>query len=146
MMAQNAAVRPTALQVRDVVKVVLEADGNGSTRRLCCAGRVWDAEGEDLADLGSYSGGVGGDAKRERDRVQSCLMGLAQQQDGRASALSQGGGYGFGNEEGEVEEEKQDGEVEGGAAEAPDVPRERRTGSFSDSMSKGWKKAFSRMK
>jgi serine/threonine protein kinase len=146
MMAQNAAVRPTALQVRDVVKVVLEADGNGSTRRLCCAGRVWDAEGEDLADLGSYSGGVGGDAKRERDRVQSCLMGLAQQQDGRASALSQGGGYGFGNEEGEVEEEEQDGEVEGGAAEAPDVPRERRTGSFSDSMSKGWKKAFSRMK
>jgi hypothetical protein len=143
MMAQNATVRPTALQVRDVVKVVLEADGNGSTRRLCCVGRVWDAEDEELFDVQVSE--ASGKAKRERERVQSCLMGLAQQQDGRASALSQGGGYGFGNEEGEVDEEEEE-EVEGGAAEAPDVPRERRTGSFSDSMSKGWKKAFSRMK
>jgi len=143
MMAQNATVRPTALQVRDVVQVVLEADGNGNTRRLCCAGRVWDAEGLGLADLGVSSGGVGGSAKRERERVQSCLMGLAQGQDGRASALSQRGGYGFGDESGGQEEEE---EAEGGAAEAPDVPRERRTGSFSGSMSKGWKKAFGRMR
>jgi hypothetical protein len=70
-------------------------------------------------------------------------MGLAQGQDGRASALSQRGGYGFGDESGGQEEEE---EAEGGAAEAPDVPRERRTGSFSGSMSKGWKKAFGRMR
>jgi hypothetical protein len=74
------------------------------------------------------------------------LMGFAQQQDGRVSALSQGGGYGFGNEEGEQYEEEE--EAEGGAAEAPDVPREReRMGSsLSGSVSKGWKKAFGRMR
>jgi serine/threonine protein kinase len=146
MMAQNATVRPNALQVRDIVQVVLEADGNGNTRKLCCAGRTWGEEGEEPADL-RVSGGVSGSVKRERERVQSCLMGLAQQQDGRASALSQsqGRGYGFGNERGEEEEEEEE-EEEGGAAEAPDVPRERRTGSFSGSMSKGWKKAFGRMR
>jgi serine/threonine protein kinase len=146
MMAQNATVRPTALQVRDVVQVVIEADGNGNTRRLCCAGRAWDAEEEEMSDVG-ISGGVSGSVKRERERVQSCLMGLAQQQDGRASALSQGGGYEFGNEEGEQYEEEEE-EAEGGAAEAPDVPREReRMGSsLSGSVSKGWKKAFGRMR
>ena len=130
MMAQNATLRPTALQVRDIVQVVLEADGNGNTRRLCCAGRVWDAEGEGLLDLGVSTSGVSESV--ERERVQSCLMGLAQ-----------GRGYGFGGEEGELEEE----EVEGGAAEAPDVPRERMSsGSFSGSVSKGWKRAFGRMR
>jgi len=146
MMAQNATVRPTALQVRDIVQVVLEADGNGNTRRLCCAGRVWDAEGEGLLDLGVSTGGVSGSAERERERVQSRLMGLAQGRDGRDSAFSQGRGYGFGGEEGELDEEE---EVEGGAgAEAPDVPREPRmsSGSFSGSVSKGWKRAFGRMR
>jgi serine/threonine protein kinase len=145
MMAQNATVRPTALQVRDVLQVVIEADGNGNTRRLCCAGRTWDAEEEEMSDV-RISGGFSGSVKRERERVQSCLMGLAQQQDGRASALSQGGGYGFGSEEGEQYEEEE--EAESGAAEAPDVPREReRTGSsLSGSVSKGWKKAFGRMR
>jgi hypothetical protein len=146
MMAQNATVRPTALQVRDVVQVAIEADGNGNTRRSCCAGRAWDAEEEEMSDV-RISGGVSGSVKRERERVQSCLMGLAQQQDGRASALSQGRGYGFGNEEGEQYEEEEE-EAEGGAAEAPDVPREReRMGSsLSGSVSKGWKKAFGRMR
>ena len=140
-MAQNATVRPTALQVRDIVQVVLEADGNGNTRRLCCAGRVWDAEGEGLLDLGVSTGGVSENV--ERERVQSCLMGLAQGRDGRDSAFSQGRGYGLRGEEGELEEE----EVEGGAAEAPDVPRERMSsGSFSGSVSKGWKRAFGRMR
>ena len=144
MMAQNATLRPTALQVRDIVQVVLEADGNGNTRRLCCAGRVWDAEGEGLLDLGVSTGGVSESV--ERERVQSRLMGLAQGRDGRDSAFSQGRGYGFGGEEGELDEEE---EVEGGAgAEAPDVPREPRmsSGSFSGSVSKGWKRAFGRMR
>ena len=150
MLAQNGTVRPTAQQVRDVVQVVLEAEGNGGARKLCCAGRVWDAEGEEGFYDGGVSGGVnggggGGDdgVKRERERVQSCLMGLAQR-DGRGSALSQGRGYGFGGVDGEGEDE---GEGDGDAAEAPDVPRERvRVGSFSGSVSKSWKKAFGRMK
>lgn len=134
MMAQNGTVRPSAVQVRDVVRVVLEADGNGNVKRLCCSGRVWGEEGE--VEAGLRVDGVDASAKREREgeRVQSCLMGLAQQQqDGR--------GYGFEGEDGE------EGDVEGGAAEAPDVPRERvRTEGVSGSVSRGWKKAFGRVR
>lgn len=41
----------------------------------------------------------------------------------------------------------EEGDVEGGAAEAPDVPRERvRTEGVSGSVSRGWKKAFGRVR
>jgi len=131
------------------VQVVLEADGNGGARRFCCVGRVWDAEdGEVCSDGRASAGGMAVDdrMKRERERVQSCLMGLAQGGGRAGSALSQVRGCGLG-EEGEDEGEEEDEEVAGGAAEAPDVPRERvKTGSLAGSVSKGWRKAFGRMR
>ncbi|KAM0708395.1 hypothetical protein Q7P35_005046 [Cladosporium inversicolor] len=61
MMAQNATLRPNAQQVRDCVQIVLEAEG--AARKLCCAGRVWDHDGEDVPGL------VIGSAKGERERM-----------------------------------------------------------------------------
>ena len=134
MMAQNATLRPNAQQVRDCVQIALEAEG--ATRKLCCAGRVWDHDGEDVPGL------VIGTAKGERERVRSSLMGVAQ--GGRSSVLSQRG-YG----ETEIDGDG-DVDVDAGAAEAPDVPRERaRTDSFSGSVSekmKGWRRAFARVR
>lgn len=135
MMAQNATLRPNAQQVRDVVQVALEMEG--STRKLCCAGRVWDADGEEVPGL------VMGSAKEERERVRSCLMGVAQ--GGRASALSQ---RTCGVPEVDLVEDV-DADADAGAAEAPEVPRERkRTDSFSGSMTgklKAWR-AFGRVR
>lgn len=131
MMAQNATLRPNAQQVRDCVQIALEAEG--ATRKLCCADRVWDHDGEDVPGL------VIGSAKGERERVRSSLMGVAQ--GGRSSVLSQRG-YGEAEIEGDVD-------VDAGA-EAPDVPRERaRTDSFSGSVSekmKGWRRAIARVR
>lgn len=133
MMAQNATLRPNAQQVRDCVQIALEAEG--ATRKLCCAGRVWDHDGEDVPGL------VIGSAKGERERVRSSLMGVAQ--GGRNSVLSQRG-YGEAEIDGDV-----DVDVDVGA-EAPDVPRERaRTDSFSGSVSekmKVWRRAFARVR
>lgn len=134
MMAQNATLRPNAQQVRDCVQIALEAEG--ATRKLCCAGRVWGHDGEDVPGL------VTGSAKGERERVRSSLMGLAQGE--RSSVLSQST-YGETEIDGGVEVD-----VDAGAAEAPDVPRERvRTDSFSGSVSekmKGWRRAFARVR
>lgn len=131
MMAQNATLRPNAQQVRDCVQISLEAEG--ATRKLCCAGRVWDHDGEDVPGL------VIGSAKGERGRVRSSLMEVAQ--GGRSSVLSQRG-YGEAETDGDVD-------VDAGA-EAPDVPRERaRTDSFSGSVSekmKDWRRAFARVR
>lgn len=136
MMAQNATLRPNAQQVRDCVQIALEAEG--ATRKLCCAGRVWDHDGEDVPGL------VIGSAKGERERVRSSLMGVAQ--GGRSSVLSQ-------RSQREYADVEIDGEVDvdvDAGAEAPDVPRERaRTDSFSGSVSekmKGWRRAFARVR
>lgn len=133
MMAQNATLRPNAQQVRDCVQIALEADG--ATRKLCCAERVWDHDGDDVPGL------VIGSAKGERERVRSSLMGVAQ--GGRGSVLSQRSQRGYGEVEIDV-----DADVDAGA-EAPDIPRERvRTDSFSGSVSekmKGWRRAFARV-
>jgi serine/threonine protein kinase len=130
MMAQNATLRPNAQQVRDCVQIALEAEG--ATRKLCCAGRIWDREGENVPGL------VIGSAKGERERIRSSLMGAAQ--GGRSSVLSQRA-YG---------ETEVDLYTDGGAAEAPDVPRERTlTDSFSESVSgkvKDWRRAFRRVR
>ncbi|KAM0718515.1 hypothetical protein Q7P37_005585 [Cladosporium fusiforme] len=145
MMAQNATLRPTAQQIRDCVQVALE--GNGVGRKLCCAGRAWD-DSEDVPGL------IMGSAKEERERVRSCLMGVAQGR--RESAGSQviwGGeveaemdaGSGAGSGSGE-------GSSGGDFAEAPDVPRERfhqRSESFSGSMTgkvRGWKRVLGRVR
>lgn len=129
-MAQNATLRPNAQQVRDCVQIALEADG--AAGKLCCAGRAWDNDSEDVPGL------IVGTAKGERQRVRSSLMGVAQ--GGRSSVLSQ---RPYGDTE-------VDGDADSGAAEAPDVPRERvRTDSFSESVSekvKGWRKAFGRVR
>jgi hypothetical protein len=134
MMAQNATLRPNAQQVRDCVQIALEAEG--ATRKLCCVGRVWDHDGEDVPGL------IIGSAKGERERMRSSLMGAAQ--GGRSSVLSQRG-YG----ETEIDDGGVDIDVDAGA-EAPDVPRERaRTDSFSGSVSektKGWRRAFARVR
>ena len=134
MMAQNATLRPNAQQVRDCVQIALEAEG--ATRKLCCAGRVWDHDGEDVPGL------VIGSAKGERERVRSSLMGVAQ--GGRSSVLSQKG-YGEAEIDGDFGVH-----VDTGAAEAPDIPRERaRADSFSGSVSermKGWRRAFARVR
>jgi hypothetical protein len=130
MMAQNATLRPNAQQVRDCVQIALEAEG--ATRKLCCAGRVWDNDGEDVPGL------VIGSAKGERERVRSSLMGVAQ--GGRSSVLSQR----------PYEETDIAVDADAGAAEAPDVPRERvRADSFSGSVTekmKGWRRAFARVR
>lgn len=132
MMAQNATLRPNAQQVRDCVQIALEAEG--ATGKLCCAGRTWDNDSEDVPGL------IVGTAKGERQRVRSSLMGVAQ--GGRSSVLSQRP-YG----EAEVDGDE---DADSGAAEAPDVPRERiRTDSFSESVSekmKGWRRAFGRVR
>lgn len=134
MMAQNATLRPNAQQVRDCVQIALEAEG--ATRKLCCAGRVWDHDGEDVPGLVIRS------AKGERERVRSSLMGVAQ--GGRGSVLSQRSQVGYGEMGSDVDVDA------GVAAEAPDVPRERaRTDSFSGSVSekmKGWRRAFARVR
>lgn len=142
MMAQNATLRPTAQQIRDCVQVALE--GNGVGRKLCCAGRAWD-DGEDVPGL------VMGSAKDERQRVRSCLMGVAQ---GRRESAGSQGVWG-----GEIEAEmdagpgaESRGVEEVDFAEAPDVPRERmhsRSESFSGSMSgkvRGWRRALGRVR
>lgn len=150
MMAQNATLRPTAQQIRDCVQVALEGGGVG--RKLCCAGRAWD-DGEDVPGL------VMGSAKEEKQRVRSCLMGVAQGR--RESAGSQAVWAG------EVEAEMDassgasagagDGSASGSGvdvdvAEAPDVPRESvhsRSESFSGSMTgkvKSWKRALGRVR
>jgi len=130
MMAQNATLRPNAQQVRDCVQIALEAEG--ATRKLCCAGRVWDNDGEDVPGL------IISSAKRERGRVRSSLMGVAQ--GGRSSVLSQ---RAYGETDADID-------VDAGAVEAPDVPRERvRTDSFSGSITekmKGWRRAFGRVR
>lgn len=134
MMAQNATLRPNAQQVRDCVQIALEAEG--ATRKLCCAGRLWGHDGEDFPGL------VIGSAKGERERVRSSLMGVAQGE--RSSVLSQRT-YGETEIDGGVEVD-----VDAGAAEAPDVPREReRTDSFSGSVNekmKRWRRAFARVR
>jgi hypothetical protein len=70
--------------------------------------------------------------------VRSSLMGAAQ--GGRSSVLSH---RPYGETEIDVD-------VDAGAAEAPDVPRERlRTDSFSGSVTekmKGWRRAFGRVR
>jgi hypothetical protein len=130
MMAQNATLRPNAQQVRDCVQIALVAEG--ATRKLCCAGRAWDSDGENVPGL------VIGTAKGERERVRSSLIGAAQ--GGRSSVLSQ---RAYGEAEADLD-------TDGGAAEAPDVPRARtRTDSFSESVSgkvKDWRKAFRRVR
>jgi len=123
MLAQNATLRPSAQQVRDCVQVALEDSAGGAKRKLCCAGRVWDQDGEDVPGL------VSGSARGERERVRSSLMGAAQ---GAQRVMGEG-------------------DVGAGAgAEAPDVPRERvRTDSFSGSVGekmKGWRRAFARVR
>lgn len=130
MMAQNATLRPNAQQVRDCVQIALEAEG--APRKLCCAGRVWDSDGENVPGL------VIGTSKGDRERVRSSLMGVAQ--GGRSSVLSQ---RAYGDADVDLD-------VDDGAAEGPEVPRERvRTDSFSESVSgkfKDWKKPFGRVR
>jgi hypothetical protein len=130
MMAQSATLRPNAQQVRDCVQIALEAEG--ATRKLCCAGRVWDSDGENVPGL------IIGTARGDRERVRSSLVGAAQ--GGRSSVLSQRA-YG---------ETEVDFDTDGGAVEAPDVPRERtRTDSFSESVTgkvKDWRSAFRRVR
>ncbi|KAL1585109.1 hypothetical protein WHR41_06430 [Cladosporium halotolerans] len=158
MLAQNSALRPSAGQVREVLGIALGAAGVGSHggRRLCCEGRVWDSEGGGKAGVGMGKG-----VKEEKERVRSCLMGVAQEgavaAGGRASACSRrgwgggscvgGAGRGSGSESGEGEG------VEMDAAEAPDVPRERVGAGKEDGLAGGigvgvkvWKKALGRVR
>lgn len=148
MMAQNATLRPTAQQIRDCVQVALEGGGVG--RKLCCAGRAWD-DGEDVP------GRVMGSAKEEKQRVRSCLMGVAQGR--RESAGSQAVWAGEVEAEMDASSGAGDGSASGSGtgsgvdvAEAPDVRRERvhsRSESFSGSMTgkvKSWKRALGRVR
>lgn len=129
MMVQNATLRPNAQQVRDCVQIALEAEG--AAGKLCCAGRTWDNDSEDVPGL------IVGTVKGEKQRVRSSLMDVAQ--GGRSSVLSQ-----------RPYVDEVDGDTDPGAAEAPDVPRERvRTDSFSESVTekfKEWRRTFGRVR
>lgn len=139
MMAQNATVRPSALQVRECVQAALAEEGEVAALRegLCCAERSWD-EVEDGGVPGLV--GVCKGVREERERVRSCLMGVAQ---GRVGSGCERRSWG--------DSAEREGDVEEGAA-APDVPREKervRADSISDSVAgrvRGWGRAFGRVR